>query len=57
MYFFFSPKELPNRMTSSTFSTDEESFLQSDAESYIRTDEEDNENNDWEESMKRWANR
>ncbi|XP_071151020.1 dystrobrevin beta-like isoform X4 [Mytilus edulis] len=50
------PKELPNRMTSSTFSTDEESFLQSDAESYIRTDEEDNDN-DWEESMKRWANR
>lgn len=51
------PKELPSRMTSSTFSTDDESFLQSDAESYIRTDEEDNENNDWEESMKRWANR
>ncbi|CAC5377786.1 Dystrobrevin-1,Dystrobrevin alpha,Dystrobrevin beta [Mytilus coruscus] len=50
------PKELPNRMNSSTFSTDEESFLQSDAESYIRTDEEDNDN-DWEESMKRWANR
>ncbi|XP_065922788.1 dystrobrevin beta isoform X8 [Magallana gigas] len=51
------PKELPNRMTSSTHTTDDESYLQSDADSYIRTDDEESSNTDWEESMKRWVNR
>ncbi|XP_078317900.1 dystrobrevin beta-like isoform X8 [Crassostrea virginica] len=51
------PKELPNRMTSSTHTTDDESYLHSDADSYIRTDDEESSNTDWEESMKRWVNR
>ncbi|XP_060598439.1 dystrobrevin beta-like isoform X2 [Ruditapes philippinarum] len=53
------PKELPNEMTSSRHSTEEEGYIQSDAESYIRTDDEDgtNTDTDWEESMKRWINR
>ncbi|XP_061192015.1 dystrobrevin beta-like isoform X1 [Saccostrea echinata] len=52
------PKELPNRLTSSTHTTDDESYLQSDADSYIRTDDdEESSNTDWEESMKRWVNR
>lgn len=52
-------QELPNEMSSSRYSTEEESTLQSDAESYIRTDDEDgmNTDTDWEESMKRWINR
>lgn len=44
-------------MTSSTHTTDDESYLQSDADSYIRTDDEESSNTDWEESMKRWVNR
>lgn len=44
-------------MTSSTYTTDEESYLQSDADSYIRTDDEEGGSTDWEESMKRWVNR
>ena len=52
-------QELPNEMTSSRYSTEEEGYLQSDAESYIRTDDEDGNNteSDWEESMRRWINR
>lgn len=44
-------------MTSSTHTTDDESYLQSDADSYIRTDDDESSNTDWEESMKRWVNR
>ncbi|KAL3867595.1 hypothetical protein ACJMK2_040478 [Sinanodonta woodiana] len=51
------PRELRNEMSSSRYSTEEESYLQSDAESYIRTDDEEGGNTDWEESMKRWVNR
>ncbi|XP_052775325.1 dystrobrevin beta-like isoform X2 [Mya arenaria] len=53
------PKELPNEMTASRYSTEEEGTFQSDGESYIRTDDEDgaNTDTDWEESMKRWINR
>ncbi|KAK3583118.1 hypothetical protein CHS0354_036866 [Potamilus streckersoni] len=51
------PRELQNEMSSSRYSTEEESYLQSDAESYIRTDDEEGGNTDWEESMKRWVNR
>ena len=52
-------KELPNEMSSSRHSTDEDGYFQSDAESYIRTDDEDGNNteSDWEESMRRWINR
>ena len=52
-------QELPNEMSSSRYSTEEEGYLQSDAESYIRTDDEDGNNteSDWEESMRRWINR
>ncbi|KAH3695949.1 hypothetical protein DPMN_083408 [Dreissena polymorpha] len=53
------PKELPNEMTSSKYSTEEEANIHSDTDSYIRTDDEDcsNTDTDWEESMKRWINR
>ncbi|XP_041357964.1 dystrobrevin beta-like [Gigantopelta aegis] len=44
-------------MTSSRYTTDEESFLQTDEESYIRTDDEEGGNTDWEESTRRWVNR
>ena len=52
-------QELPNEMSTSRYSTEEEGTFQSDAESYIRTDDEDsmNTDTDWEESMKRWINR
>ncbi|GFR65243.1 dystrobrevin beta [Elysia marginata] len=44
-------------MTSSRYTTDEESFLQTDDESFIRTDDEEGGNTDWEESTRRWINR
>ncbi|KAK3767117.1 hypothetical protein RRG08_017990 [Elysia crispata] len=44
-------------MTSSRYTTDEESFLQTDDESFIRTDDEEGGNTDWEESTRRWVNR
>ncbi|XP_048255969.1 dystrobrevin beta-like isoform X2 [Haliotis rufescens] len=44
-------------MTSSRYTTDEESYLQTDEESYIRTDDEEGGNTDWEESTRRWVNR
>ncbi|KAL4235707.1 hypothetical protein ACF0H5_004100 [Mactra antiquata] len=53
------PKELPNEMSLSRYSTEDDGNIHSDAESYIRTDDEDgtNTDTDWEESMKRWINR
>lgn len=48
-------QELPNEMTGSRYSTEEEGTT--DGESYIRTDDEDATDTDWEESMKRWINR
>ncbi|XP_070195926.1 dystrobrevin beta-like [Littorina saxatilis] len=47
----------PKEMTSSRYTTDEESYLQTDEESFIRTDEEEGGNTDWEESTQRWVNR
>ncbi|KAL8606390.1 hypothetical protein ACOMHN_020544 [Nucella lapillus] len=47
----------PKEMTSSRYTTDEESYLQTDEESFIRTDEEEGGNTDWEESTQRWINR
>ncbi|XP_050403143.1 dystrobrevin beta isoform X2 [Patella vulgata] len=44
-------------MTSSRYTTDEESYLQTDDESFIRTDDEEGGGTDWEESTRRWINR
>ncbi|KAH9523629.1 hypothetical protein Btru_040497 [Bulinus truncatus] len=48
---------MAKEMTSSRYTTDEESFLQTDDESFIRTDDEEGGNTDWEESTRRWVNR
>ncbi|XP_059172234.1 dystrobrevin beta-like [Physella acuta] len=51
------PETIPKEMTSSRYTTDEDSFLQTDDESFIRTDDEEGGNTDWEESTRRWVNR
>ncbi|CAL1530123.1 unnamed protein product [Lymnaea stagnalis] len=51
------PEAMAKEMTSSRYTTDEDSFLQTDDESFIRTDDEEGGNTDWEESTRRWVNR
>ncbi|CAG5136740.1 unnamed protein product, partial [Candidula unifasciata] len=51
------PDVMTKEMTSSRYTTDDDSFLPTDDESFIRTDDEEGGNTDWEESARRWVSR